>query len=254
MRGSNISTNLKHNIEDHATYVGRDLEVMAFAENYHRWILHVFKPFLGTRVVEVGAGTGSFSELVLEHSITSLTLVEPSTRMHQILNQRINPSAARLRINTYNTVFANVAAQIKIKQQPDSIIYVNVMEHIADDMAELRAVYETLERDGRLFIFVPALQWLFGGFDKQIGHFRRYSRSELENKCTLAGFKILKSVYFDFAGIVPWGIKYRLLRSNTLEVRSVKFYDRFVVPAAKAIESMIEPPIGKSLLLIAEKT
>jgi SAM-dependent methyltransferase len=239
---------------DQSNYVGRDLEVMAFAENYHRWILHVFKPFLGERIVEVGAGTGSFSELVLEHNITSLSLVEPSTRMHQILSERINQTDAGMQIKTYNAVFAKVADQIKIKQRPDSIIYVNVMEHIADDMAELRAVYETLEKDGRLFIFVPALQWLFGSFDKRIGHYRRYSRSELENKCIGAGFKILKSVYFDFAGIVPWGIKYRLLKSNTLEVRSVKFYDRFVVPAARTIESIIEPPIGKSVLLIAEKT
>lgn len=241
-------------MSDHATYAGRDLEVMAFAENYHRWILQVFKPFLGMRVVEVGAGTGSFSQLVLEHSITSLSLVEPSTRMHQILSQRITQSDAGKRIKTYNTLFVNVADQIKLRQQPDSIIYVNVMEHIEDDMAELRAVYQTLERDGRLFIFVPALQWLFGGFDKQIGHYRRYSRSELEKKCIRAGFKIVKSVYFDFAGIVPWGIKYRLLKSKTLEIRSVKFYDRFVVPAARAIESMIEPPIGKSVLLIAEKS
>lgn len=241
-------------MSDDSIYAGRDLEVMSFAENYHRWILQVFKPFLGERVVEVGAGTGSFSELVLEHNITSLTLVEPSIRMHQILSERINQTDSRMAIETYNSVFAKVAGQIKLKQRPDSIIYVNVMEHIADDMAELRAVYETLERDGRLFIFVPALQWLFGGFDKQIGHFRRYSRTELEEKCTRAGFKILKSVYFDFAGIVPWGIKYRLLKSNTLEVRSVKFYDRFVVPAARTIESLIEPPIGKSVLLIAEKT
>jgi SAM-dependent methyltransferase len=241
-------------MSDHAIYAGRDLEVMAFAENYHRWILQVFKPFLGMRVVEVGAGTGSFSQLVLEHSITSLSLVEPSTRMHQILSQRITQSDAGMRIKTYNTLFVNVADQIKLRQQPDSIIYVNVMEHIEDDMAELRAVYQTLERDGRLFIFVPALQWLFGGFDKQIGHYRRYSRSELEKKCIRAGFKIVKSVYFDFAGIVPWGIKYRLLKSKTLEIRSVKFYDRFVVPAARVIESMIEPPIGKSVLLIAEKS
>lgn len=241
-------------MNDQPSYEGRDLEVMAFAENYHRWILQVFKPFLGTRVVEVGAGTGSFSELVLEHSLTSLSLVEPSAAMYEILSRRLNQPDAATRIKTYNTLFANVADQIKLNQRPDSIIYVNVMEHIADDVAELRAIHRTLERDGRLFIFVPALPWLFGGFDKQIGHFRRYRRAELENKCLRAGFKILKSVYFDFAGIVPWGIKYRLLKSDRLDPRAVKLYDKYVVPAARAIESRIEPPIGKNVLLIAEKT
>jgi SAM-dependent methyltransferase len=241
-------------MNEQVTYAGRDLEVMAFAENYHRWILQIFKPFLGTRVVEVGAGTGSFSELVLEHSLASLSLVEPSEAMYRILSRRINPPDAATHIKTYNTLFANVADHIRVKQRPDSIIYVNVMEHIADDMAELRAVHRTLGAGGRLFIFVPALQWLFGSFDKQIGHFRRYSRTELESKCLGAGFRIIKSVYFDFVGIVPWGIKYRLMKSSTLEPRAVQLYDRYVVPASRAIESKIEPPIGKNLLLIAEKT
>jgi SAM-dependent methyltransferase len=241
-------------MSDSSIYAGRDLEVMVFAENYHRWILHELKPFLGTRIVEVGAGTGSFSELVMEHDVASLSLVEPSTGMHQLLSERISQIESQTRIRTYNTVFAKVAEQIKKEEQPDSIIYVNVMEHIEDDEAELRAVYETLEKDGRVFIFVPALPWLFGGFDKRIGHYRRYTKTELENKCIGAGFRILKSVYFDFAGIVPWGIKYRILKSDTLDVRSVKFYDRFVVPAARVVESLIAPPIGKSVLLIAEKT
>jgi SAM-dependent methyltransferase len=235
-------------------YVGRDLEAMSFAVNYHRWILQIFKPYLGTRLVEVGAGNGSFSELILEHAVESLSLIEPSKAMYEILRDRLNQQlTATARIETYNSIFEQVAGQIKTTQHPDSIIYVNVLEHIADDEAELQTVNETLGAGGRLFIFVPAMHWLFGSIDEQIGHFRRYSKAELEDKCRRAGFEIVAARYFDFIGIAPWWVKYCLLRSDAVESWLVKLYDKFVVPAAEIMESIIEPPAGKNIILIAEK-
>ena len=235
-------------------YAGRDLEAMSFAVNYHHWILSVFRPYLGTRVVEVGAGTGSFSELLLGHPMESLSLVEPSAAMHRILQDRIAQLRPVVKIESYNSTFVEVAEQIKARQQPDSIIYVNVMEHIPDDGIELKAIWRTLARHGRAFIFVPALPWLYGNFDREVGHFRRYTKPEFEDKCRQLGFKILKSAYFDLAGVLPWWIQYRLLKASTLKPGAVKFYDKYVVPATRAIESAIKPPIGKNLLLIVEKT
>ena len=240
-------------VENLTTYAGTDLEGMCFAENYHRWILRIFEPFLGTQLVEVGAGTGSFSELVLKGEIESLSLVEPSAEMYKILHRRLNHTGRSVKLKTYNARFTHVADHIKANQQPDSIIYVNVMEHIADDETELRVAHETLDEGGRIFIFVPALRWLYGSLDQQIGHHRRYTREELESKCRRAGFRLIRSGYFDFAGIVPWGIKYRVFRSEKLEPKAVKFYDKFVVPAARAVETLIKPPIGKNLFVIAEK-
>ena len=230
-------------------YVGKDLEAMSFAVNYHRWILALFEPYLGHRVVEVGAGTGSFSELLLEREMESLSLVEPSTEMYEQLCQRVG----HLEVRTYNDVFARVAAEIGKSVRPDSIIYVNVLEHIEDDVAELRVINETLDSGGRLFIFVPALRWLHGSFDRQINHFRRYSRAELERKCVAAGFKVIASRYFDLLGVLPWWVKYRLLESEKMEPGAVRFYDRRIVPLARTIESRLKPPLGKNVLLIGEK-
>lgn len=241
------------NTENLTEYAGRDLEGMCFAKNYHRWVLGIFEPFLGTRLVEVGAGTGSFSELLLERRIESLSLVEPSTEMYKILADRINLVDHAVQVRTYNAFFTRVADDIRVNQQPDAIVYVNVMEHIADDELELRVAHQTLAEGGRIFIFVPALRWLYGSLDRQIGHHRRYRRAELEGKCGRAGFRLIRSGYFDFAGIVPWGIKYRMLKSDKLEPGAVMLYDKFVVPAARAIESVIRPPIGKNLFVIAEK-
>ncbi len=234
-------------------YVGKDLEAMDFAVNYHRWILELIKPFLGSHLVEVGAGTGSFSELLLETKPETLTLVEPSEMFEILVERDFIKNGFSTKIETYRNIFANVADDIKIGQTPDSIIYINVLEHIEDDFTELQRVFETLSKNGRVIIFVPALPFLYSEFDKYIGHFRRYNRSELIEKCKSARFSIKQAKYFDLLGILPWFVKYRFLKSLKMESKNVQLYDRSVVPITKLLEEIISPPIGKNLLLIAEK-
>jgi len=235
------------------SYEGTDLESMSFALNYHRWILELFAPYMGSRLVEVGAGQGSFSELILERGPESLTLVEPSREMYARLEGRAREWAARSDVETRNDVFAAVAEELRLRRRPDSIIYVNVLEHVPDDEGELRAVHRTLAPGGRVFVFVPAFRWLYGGFDRRVAHVRRYTRPELERKCAAAGFSVLKSVYFDLAGVAPWWVKYRLLKSDSMEPGLVKLYDRCVVPFVKVAERLVPPPLGKNILLVAEK-
>jgi SAM-dependent methyltransferase len=233
------------------SYEGRDLEAMAFAKNYHRWILEIFEPYLGGKIVEVGAGTGDFSEMLLRRRPESLSLVEPSEEMHRILRARFAGAGAS--VTTYNSTFARVADKIAGAGRPDSAIYVNVLEHVADDQAELEVVRHTLADGGRLFAFVPALHWLRGSFDELVGHRRRYTKGELEGKCRRAGFRVLTSGYFDLPGVLPWWVKYRLLRSEKMEARAVKFYDRYFVPVVKLAETTVRPPIGKNIFLVGEK-
>jgi SAM-dependent methyltransferase len=234
------------------SYVGKDLEAMSFAVNYHRWILDEFRPHLGKNLVEVGAGTGSFTELLLEQRPRTLAAIEPSG-MYDLLVENIAKFRTEATVNAYQAIFTQVASKIKETDNPDSIIYVNVLEHIEDDAQELKAVYETLAPKGRMFIFVPALPALYGAFDREVGHFRRYVKSDLETKVRDARFKILKSSYFDFAGIVPWWIKYQVFKASTLDQGTIKLYDKYAVPITRAIESAINPPLGKNILLIAAK-
>jgi SAM-dependent methyltransferase len=234
-------------------YPGRELEAMSLAVNYHRWIFQSMRPFLGRRLVEVGAGTGSFSEMILESPVERLALVEPSQSMYEQLNARLRQLEAAAPVKTYNATFAEVCRQIRDEQHPDSILYINVLEHIRDDERELSLMRETLSVNGRIFIFVPALAWLYGHFDEEVGHVRRYTKTELEDKCRLAGFKIIKSSYFDLIGVIPWYVKYRILKSRGMEAWAVSLYDRYLVRVTKTIESYVRPPIGKNIVLIAEK-
>ncbi|HTK38978.1 MAG TPA: methyltransferase domain-containing protein [Pyrinomonadaceae bacterium] len=234
-------------------YFGKDLEAMDHAENYHQWIFSLIKPYLGKNLVEVGAGTGTFSKLLLGVNPVSLFLIEPSD-MYEKLAGNISEISGETAFACFQDLFRNVADVIKKEKEPDSIIYINVLEHIQDDENELEIVHRTLAKDGRLCIFVPAQQFLYSDFDRSIGHFRRYKKNELADKCRAAGFKILMARNFDLPGILPWFIKYRLLKSTTMEQSLTSVYDKYAVPVAKWLESRIHPPIGKNLLVVAAKS
>ena len=170
-------------------YIGKDLEAMSFAVNYHRWILEEFRPYFGDHIVEVGAGKGSFSALLLDEKPKTLTLVEPSEMFEQ-LEIYVSSVDTDTDVILYNSIFRNAVREIVVRGRPDTIVYINVLEHIEDDLGELGAIYETLAPDGRCLIFVPALRSLYGNFDREVGHLRRYAKKELEEKCRAAGFTI----------------------------------------------------------------
>lgn len=232
-------------------YVGKDLEAMSFAANYHRWILDEFRPHLGKRLVEVGAGTGNFTQLLIDERPDLLISIEPS-EMFTYLKTNVDQFSNGVKVDVHNAIFAQVRESVA-ESKPDSILYVNVLEHIEDDRHELEMIRETLVPGGKCLIFVPALMALYGEFDRKIGHFRRYSKAEIEEKCRTAGFRIVVSKYFDFAGIIPWWIKYKLLKSDSLETGAVETYDKFAIPLVRMFERLLPVPSGKNVLLVGEK-
>ena len=254
IEGEQCSEGLSVLSREIVSYEGRDLEAMAEATNYHDWILDIFEPYLGDHLIEVGAGHGSFSEMIVRrHPCRSLRLVEPSASMYESLVDRTRRMTANSHVETFKGTFPELAESIRADERPDSVIYVNVLEHIADDQAELDRVGAILGIGGRILIFVPALNWLYGNFDRRVGHFRRYTKAGIEERLKRAQFKILHSEYFDLPGIVPWWIKYRLFRSDALEQGIVRLYDRSIVPIIRRIELRLPPVIGKNLIVIARK-
>jgi SAM-dependent methyltransferase len=237
---------MKQPNEQRLSYPGRDLEAMAFAKNYHRWIMEIFQPYFGRSVAEIGAGAGSVSEFLLERVEGELILVEPSLEMFPLLERRFG---AIDNVELHQDFFSNIADKIS----PDTLVYVNVMEHIPDDKAEIEAAYRSLQPGGHLLIFVPALPSIYSALDKALDHFRRYRLRPLKKLCADAGFDIVRARYFDLLGIFPWWFSFKLLRSTKISPRSVHLYDRLVVPVEKRLETLIRPPIGKNILLVARK-
>jgi SAM-dependent methyltransferase len=237
----------------HSNYAGRELESMHFAMKYRQWILDVFRPFLGKQIVEVGAGAGSFSELLLGTRPEWLFAVEPSTNMYPLLAKRLRDIHPGHRGSAYQGTLIDSIESIRQTGAPDSVIYVNVLEHIEDDVQELRTIHSLLQPGGHALIFAPAHPWLMGSIDHQFGHFRRYTRSELAKKCRDAGFTVRLSSYFDMLGIAPWWLRYCVLRSNTMDPFLVRLYDRYAVSLSRFLESVVSPPMGKNVILVAEK-
>jgi hypothetical protein len=190
----------------------KTLEIMNTANNYNHWIVEEIKPYLGKVNAEVGAGIGSISKLIAPH-VEKLIAFEPDETLIPILRNNINGRAEII-----NSTLTPI-------QRLDSLIYINVLEHIENDRLELKKAYNILKQDGCLIVFVPALQWLYSDFDKSIGHYRRYYKKELVNLIENTGFKIVKAKYFDFPGILPWFINFTLLKKH-LNISNIRLYDK----------------------------
>lgn len=227
---------------------------MHFARNYRQWILDIFLPFLGKRIVEVGAGSGSFSEMLLATNPEWLIAIEPSNNMYPLLAERIRNLGPNQPGYAHQGTLVERIESIRSVGAPDTVVYVNVLEHVEDDIRELQAIHSLLQPGGRALIFVPAHAWLMGSMDRQLGHFRRYTLNELVEKCTATGYKIRLSSYFDVLGVAPWWVRYRLFRSKSMEPGLVRIYDRYAVGLSRFLDGVFHPPLGKNVILVAEKS
>jgi SAM-dependent methyltransferase len=232
-------------IDARGDYSGTELDALSRAVNYHRWIVEQFRPYLGETVAEVGAGIGSVSRLLLEGPVKRLFAFEPSANMFPYLADELcnEPRAAAI-----NDLFSPGHTQDGV----DSVVYINVLEHIEDDLAELKNAHAALRPRGHLMVFVPALAWLYSDFDRHVGHFRRYTKRRLRELAETAGFEVAVARYFDMVGILPWYVSFVLLKSRP-NAGSVTLYDKIVVPPMRLVERLVSPPLGKNVLLIARK-
>lgn len=235
--------NYSHN--DSFVYEGKDLESMSFAQNYHNWIYENIETELGNKIAEIGSGVGNFTEFLLRNDHARIDAYEPCAKMHLKNKFSKNP-----RVNCINSNFELVSKSCDYKY--DSVIFINVLEHIQQDLDAIKNAYNITRPGGKLIIFVPALQFLYSKFDRSIGHYRRYQKSELTKLVQNASFKIMSCEYFDSIGIVPWFVFMKVMRQG-LSSRNTFTYDTFVVPWLKILEKKISPPLGKNLLLIAYK-
>lgn len=222
---------------------------MGEARNYYRWILREFQPFLGKRVLEVGAGIGTFSQHLLGAGLEELILVEPAENLFPILKKHFGDSAE---VKLIRAKLEQVRQELQ-SLSVDTVVSINVLEHIAEDLATLQAMWTALHRGGTLLLLVPAFPRLYGRLDAAFGHVRRYRRAELSDKLSRAGFRILKLKYWNLPGFITWFIAGRVLRRATLGPLAVKLYDRIAVPLVARMERIITPPIGQGLIAICQK-
>jgi hypothetical protein len=140
-------------------------------------------------------------------------------------------------------------------QRFDTVVYINCLEHIRDEQAELRQVREHLADSGaHLIIFSPALEFLYGELDRVSGHWRRYTRSSLLAAIHGAGYEVQKATYVDLLSIAPYWLSNRALKRGSIGALSREVYDRYYVRAARVMHKAVSSPIGKSMLCVAVRS
>ena len=224
------------------------LEELEDLPNYNDWIVSQFAPFLKGRTAEIGAGLGTISGRLLSR-VQSLDLIEPAPVMASQLQEKfIGEDHVRVFDRTLEDWQQAVG-----QDEYDGIVLVNVLEHIKDDRAAARGFFRSLKPGGHLMIFVPAMPFLYSKLDYAYGHYRRYTRNSLKDCVANAGFEIEKLHFVDLAGVFPWWLLNTVLGKTSFHAPSLRFYDKYVVPVTRSCESLLRPPLGKNLILIARK-
>ncbi len=233
-----------------------ELTELSSAGRFTSWIVdaldHTPQGALGDRVLEVGAGFGAIAvEIASRDPDRQVTAIEPAGNVFPTLSER---AAATANLAVAQITSAELADRPE-RRRFDAVVYVNVLEHIADDVAELRTAHELLTAGGRLGVFVPAMPSLYGSLDYKSGHYRRYTAEQLRTALQHAGFVDIDVRYMDMLGVAPYWLMYRLLNVGHLDRVSSTGYDRVIVPLSRGLQRLVpRPPRGKNLIAIAHRT
>ena len=226
---------------DH-TYVGQELALFRNARNWRAYWSREILPFLGNSVLEVGAGIGSVTRRLAENAEHWVALEPDPTLAGQIFDAGTS-SSVEVKVGTVRDLSESATY--------DSIIYIDVLEHILDDVGELEYAARLLKPGGFLVILVPAHMALYSPFDKAIGHHRRYSRSSLGHVLPSRG-RVRRVAYLDSVGLLASGMNRFFLRSSIPTERQILFWDQWMVPLSTVLDKLVRGKVGKSLLVVWE--
>jgi 2-polyprenyl-3-methyl-5-hydroxy-6-metoxy-1,4-benzoquinol methylase len=226
-----------------AEYAGSELDLFADARNWKAYLRKEIAPYLSGDVLEVGAGIGSFTRTAAGGNARRWVCLEPDPGMHDRLQRLIRDGG----LPASCTAVLGGTESISTPASFDAVLYVDVLEHIDDDAAEMRRALGLLRPGGRLVVMSPAHQWLYTPFDKSIGHFRRYTRRTLA-AVGPPGASLTRLRYLDSAGLLASLGNKLLLRSAMPTRRQIAFWDRVLVPMSRGIDVLVFHSIGKSVL------
>ena len=222
-----------------------EFSALAKAYYYPRAIVSEFRPFLEGPLIDVGAGIGQMTELLAQEVAPSqLQALEPDPRF-----------AARFRLRLPHLDLKELTSQtMPANTQCKTVTSINVLEHIEDDVTELRNYHRWLSASaGFLCLLVPARPELYSAIDRDFGHFRRYTRPSLDEALRTAGFLPRHLYYFNFPGYFAWALNFKLLGNRRFHSQRVAWYDRWVFRWAHKLErSGFRPPWGQNLIAIAQ--
>jgi len=222
------------------------LERLAVAPRFNRWMFDRIAPWIGDAIVEIGSGIGNLSQFLVDRQRVLLTDTEPAYRAH--LERRFGDLAhVRIRALTLPDLPPDLRGGVF-----DTVVCLNVLEHIEHDLAALIAMRDLVRRGGAVVLLVPAVPALYGQLDRALGHYRRYTPRGLRDVFGNAQLDVRHLEYFNLAGVPGWWLVGRVLKRSLLPQGSLRLYDA-LVPLFK-LERFVPWRLGQSLIAIGRRS
>jgi 2-polyprenyl-3-methyl-5-hydroxy-6-metoxy-1,4-benzoquinol methylase len=228
-------------------YAADDLETMSEAHRYQAHVFGLIRPHVGARVLEVGCGIGTMSRQLVDIA-ERLVCIEPNP------NCAVRAGAAldgHPRITLRMCHLEECSRADLLQERFDTVVCVNVLEHIEDDIRALRLFHDVVApTGGKVLIFVPAIQAAYGPLDAALGHHRRYTKRSLASAFDAAGLDVVDLRYTNPIGLLGWMYNAHISRNIEHSPTQVRLFEQLVAPWALPLERMIPPPLGLSLLAV----
>ena len=229
-------------------YLGAELDVFARAQNWKRYLAAQMASFVFGDVLEVGAGIGAITQALAQLPRRTWTCLEPDAGLAQRLNSAVRAMAGPDRIS----VIIGALRDLPSAANYDCILYVDVLEHIEKDGAEVSAAVAMLRRGGHLVVLCPAHNWLYTPFDRAIGHYRRYDRRRFQSLQPPSA-SMVRLRYLDSVGLGASLGNRLFLRSASPTQAQVLFWDRVLVRASVLLAPLLGYRVGKSIIGVWRK-
>ena len=226
-------------------YMGSELEIFAHASHWKSYVQSRLSAYLAGDVLEVGAGIGGTTQALNDGTQRRWVCLEPDSAFAKKLG-----SLPHLR---NCEIIVGMLPDLGAQEKFDAILYIDVLEHIKDDAAELAQAAQHLKANGVIIVLAPAFPWLYTPFDAAIGHFRRYTRKSLRAVAP-QGLQEEKCIYLDAFGILASAGNLLFLQASNASPGQMRFWDNYLVPISRFMDRALAYSLGKSVLGIWRKT
>ena len=222
-------------------YDGFELDTFDAAKKFRNYQLYYLKSYIKDPFLEVGAGQGGLA-MFYKKFTKDITLIEPDNKLFQSLRKKFRKKNIKIKNQTID--------KIKLKYQ--TIIYFDVLEHIKNDLKEVKIASKKLKKNGNLIFNVPAHQLFYNEFDKAVGHFKRYNKKDFKDIEKKTDLKIEKLIYYDSIGLL-FLILNKIFKLKETNLKNKIYFWNMLIPLSKIIDKLTFNKVGKSLLCVFKK-
>jgi SAM-dependent methyltransferase len=222
-------------------YPGKELDTFLQARNWRNYWATALRFYIAGDVLEVGAGIGANTAHIHHSQVRSIHCLEPDPELAAQLRSAVRGTPG---VTVGVGTICSVAARLF-----DTILYIDVLEHIEDDKSELARAARLLRPGGRLIVLAPAYQALYSPFDEAIGHYRRYDRRTLVG-CSPPTCRLEKADYLDCVGLIASAVNKTVLRQSIPALWQMMLWDKYMIPVSRVLDPLLGNHVGKSVVAV----